>query len=991
MRKIAFRIMSKTFGARKRDTGEAIYDAYPLTRLAELLCFEDLEEARTACKHYNVTVKETQVSSSSSPSRSDVAEIIYWRQSDFKEPVHPEKAYIIPLQPRKMTRTIERKLNGATRLAVCRGEVSGEGAALSKPLFSPSPPTLDSNRQVEAAFSSSGVPRDLADAEERAKASALIMKQKMERARLEKEARIMEEKQRRMKEEQERQSDELRKSEEKRTQEEIKKQEAEAKKLAELETLRLAEIRESQQKQEQEEALREETMRIQREQEKTRKAEEERRLREAEERRIRLEVEAKRRAEQARKEAEELREREHRERLAEEARKRKAEEARRLEEAKVKRLQLLKREHEARRRKEAEEKRIAKEWRARVDSARKVLLWHRWRRRLFRRLEMMHGLAACLKHIDPTFTKEQLHLGSSLQRAFMENSVALREINQTQSFCARRAIESSLRGNHSKICLSSMAVREIESSQRLLRTSREAEDAQHSTKTTLLLKVAVIIPIAHDVDSGSMSDLVRSWINTRLDFGEISVSHGVGEKAVSYEVRSVAVRGASRRSCSDCDVALFVIPPPWSNPFERLGELESLSSLVDDSVPRAVLVLSQNFDSRYYESMNELLASHFGGNMGKLPIAYNSNSSPDAYESALESACRKVAKIFVHEACVKIGRMPMLQLVSTTIIASLWQNICSSQYSDEILIPESSKSALLAVIQKAESQLRQNEEAWSLWPPAEFCSENGVEGYFSDEGNLPVDWMQSLSRENLEDFFSVFVQNLSGSFRDIVQRLLLDAPNVVREECGSLMAKRQFRRCLDRVLRWVTGSSNISEGSFVYLPRGLLESLVRGAVDAGPDDVSTYCIQKEEESLRLGEKLGGRKAEVKNAAGVVRKLSHSLNRGEDVKDSTSHSSVGREETEKGKVESLSTKKRRADRGSQDRDDLFAEGSLHCSTRGKRRREGSSLQLTPELVESAAYSRKLEDLVRGGTVDLLVGDICLSRLLRTVPNIDLGKR
>jgi hypothetical protein len=132
--------MSKTFGARKKDTGEAIYDAYPLTRLMELLCFEDFDEARGACKHYNITVKEVKASSSSS-----TVEIIFWRQSDFKEPLHPEKGHVINLKPKKMMRTIERKLNGATRLAVCRGEVSGEGAALLMSLPPPAP-TPDTGR-----------------------------------------------------------------------------------------------------------------------------------------------------------------------------------------------------------------------------------------------------------------------------------------------------------------------------------------------------------------------------------------------------------------------------------------------------------------------------------------------------------------------------------------------------------------------------------------------------------------------------------------------------------------------------------------------------------------------------------------------------------------------------------------------------------------------------------------------------------------------------
>ena len=49
-------------------------------------------------------------------------EMIFWRHANFREPADPAKG------------TIEAKLGGASRLAVCRGEVSGEGVALSRPV-----------------------------------------------------------------------------------------------------------------------------------------------------------------------------------------------------------------------------------------------------------------------------------------------------------------------------------------------------------------------------------------------------------------------------------------------------------------------------------------------------------------------------------------------------------------------------------------------------------------------------------------------------------------------------------------------------------------------------------------------------------------------------------------------------------------------------------------------------------------------------------------
>ena len=119
--------MCKTVGAKKKDTGEPIYDAYPLKKLAQVLCFEDADEARAACKHYNITVKVCDVRSGG---QSGQAEIVFCKHTDFKEPKDPDKGTILPLRPRKMLKYIESKLHRTTRLGVCRGEVAGEGSSL---------------------------------------------------------------------------------------------------------------------------------------------------------------------------------------------------------------------------------------------------------------------------------------------------------------------------------------------------------------------------------------------------------------------------------------------------------------------------------------------------------------------------------------------------------------------------------------------------------------------------------------------------------------------------------------------------------------------------------------------------------------------------------------------------------------------------------------------------------------------------------------------
>src|SRR6476620_6780231 len=120
MRKRAIEVMSRTYGAFEKD--KPINDAYPLVSLARLLCFESMDEARNACEHYGFTVKFAKCRTSSGTS---MEEFIYWRHSNFLEPFDEEKGTPIAVPPQKMVKHIERKLHGATRLAICRGQVSG--------------------------------------------------------------------------------------------------------------------------------------------------------------------------------------------------------------------------------------------------------------------------------------------------------------------------------------------------------------------------------------------------------------------------------------------------------------------------------------------------------------------------------------------------------------------------------------------------------------------------------------------------------------------------------------------------------------------------------------------------------------------------------------------------------------------------------------------------------------------------------------------------
>jgi len=169
MRKVALRIMNKTYGTKKKVedsdgniTVENVSDAYPLKSLIRLLCYEDIDEARAACKHYNISVEHVSTEDGS----NSTVDMIFWRKSEFREPRHPTKNSVIKLRPRKMIRTIESKTGGATRLAICRGEVSG---------------VINIGESMDATLSTAANPPSKLETEESIKRRAIELQERIRR------------------------------------------------------------------------------------------------------------------------------------------------------------------------------------------------------------------------------------------------------------------------------------------------------------------------------------------------------------------------------------------------------------------------------------------------------------------------------------------------------------------------------------------------------------------------------------------------------------------------------------------------------------------------------------------------------------------------------------------------------------------------------------------------------------------------------------------
>ena len=479
MRKTAFRIMSRTFGVRRKDTGESIYDHYPLQDLVHLLCFENLEEARNACEHYNITVKSMKVSEDS----DQAFDIVFWRKTDFKEPRDPEKGTLLHLRPWKMNRVIESKLGGTTRLGICRGEVSGAGVTLDQS-FS----VANTKRLEEAAKlrEEKRVKQQLALEEARRK--ELLLKKKLEMEKILKEKKAREERERLNKiaqikaagDEARKREQEIALQKQEREREEQRRRELEQqRKLQEEEELRQRQIKEELAKKE-------------------RIAQEEQRKRDEEARKLKEEQE---RQERVRKEAEAKRLREE-----EEARLRKLEEER-LRKAELERKRQLEQER-IRKAKEEEEKRIEAEWRAKTDLARKLLVM----KKLASVLDMKRGSK------DATMTTiESLNLLkakpidlSSLQNEAKVIDTSFQESLGNQSLNSllyKAGTDTTSRIPVEKMLFESMVtMNSFNSIAQMKLHPREA-------KNVVLLQIGILIDRSREsIDL----DLVRMWIGYNL-------------------------------------------------------------------------------------------------------------------------------------------------------------------------------------------------------------------------------------------------------------------------------------------------------------------------------------------------------------------------------------------------------------------------------------------------------------------------------------------
>lgn len=779
MRKTAFKIMSRTYGGRSREN-EPIHDAYALKHLTELLCFEDDDETKLACQHFNITVK----------SISGV-ETIFWKQSPFKEPKDPEKDTLIRLLPRKMLRTIESKINGVTRLAVCRGETSGEGACIA------------SSSNIQESASSLQERTERLEARRNAEQAALAQMEIIRKKREEEAVRCRQEEIKHAEMEKRKQEEDERREleEEKRRLEFERMQQREKEERERLENERIANELEKRRKEEELAAARKvaEQAEIARQREQARVG---KLRRDAEERARQEKLEL----EQKRLKAEEERNRLHLEMLQKQEEERQAVELERLRQERERmRMEAFLQAEAARKKRTADALRMREEANKRILLAKKKILLLRWIRKLPRHILIEDEMHNSLNRISPLAQKQHL-----MKFDFLDNA------KKSFRVSSQYAVEDL------RMSLDRLLKKNVDVS-RLLAQSiwTECHDKWRfgREKVTLLFSVAIVIPLSVDMASQSLCDLVRTWINSRLGFRRVA---SFIEKDLEIRVKIVDSHDANANG--QCDLCCFVIPPPWSDSElvgEKAKEIDAMASSVADDIPRVVFALHDRFEKLRESTNQRSIVEKLAGDFDELLFFENHDIEEETIDKCLSSVCELVAKSIIVDEPTIVACTTFERLAVDTICQLLRRNSIQQKQHDLVNIVSEVVHVLFDEISVALSDM---EDGGIGWPSPDFAEplSHNVENYFPSSSGLPLSWTSTLHRRNIEPALQNFTRLLNGKLSDVVWNLIGNAPFAVQSQCQRLLDIRNYRSCLQQAFMWkIEYDESHGFGHVIYITKRL--------------------------------------------------------------------------------------------------------------------------------------------------------------------------
>jgi len=829
--------MSATYGAKRKDTGQGLFDKYPLKRLVRLLCYEDESEARAACEFYGILIKEYSV-----PSKSDTnvaspkdtnslnttdtnqatttathkqIPIIVWKHSEFREPIDPEKGTMKKLHPQKMIRTIEAKILGATRLAICRGEVSGDGSTLSQ-VNNTVPVAIQSPMSSSAKLPT---PEKKLLRLQRSISQQAAVTQKLQKQMEEEEAAAKREESEqlaRVAETEKRKQEMIRREkaqeERKQKEEDERQRKRHEEERREKERIRLQQKQREEQKRERERLREEARMAEERKKQAAAAAAaaEKKRLHLLAERRKEEEVEKKKRKEDAR--------RRHEEHLNLQRLQKAREEKLRVEqERERRRVSALQQEEERRAAQRAAEReaRAAEETKHReqANRVRLAYLLKRWKKACEPRRQMKRTRLS-IEQLDITYTMPSTgsHAATDMVRQRLPND------QQPQS-----VMEGFF--NHAAATDDAISVKTNISSwlqSKLLQTRHQPQLSQSLATDKFVVaphgrhvkfwKVAVFLPQIPCFYSPSSRAAISTWLQSRLDFG-IVVTIPLTESndsELDAEIRFVivdATNNGNNTSCLDYHTSLFVIPPTdalaanegHSFSFEYLFGNQTLN---DNQTPRVALLLqginddyslngvttTADHHDKFHPIHQEMLRAVLqtsppypddNNNKKQGIIVSVSMQSPSvsSIDSALNTCCRSLVKesalssfSFAVErySLISIGTHCITHALST--LSTVCEQAIGTDHStnhnnqswDDLvfkMMQTTLKTISIVLPEVGKNLLLPNQLYDSCsWPAKEFYqnhSSSTIPNYFGKNSNdlnaLPSNWLDTLDQKHLTD------------------------------------------------------------------------------------------------------------------------------------------------------------------------------------------------------------------------------------------------
>lgn len=765
MRRVAFKIFSKTYGGRAKDNNEPIYDAYPLKTLARVLCFEDLDEARNACVHYNITVKDEEISTSSGPR---MEEIIHWRLTSFKKPKDISKGTIIPLKPRKMVRIIEKKVNGATRLAICRGRLSvSSEVTKERQLTSDACQQVEQHKAANLIIMEAEQRKKEQQEQERLQKQAIVERNKQLREerrqlelqkQLEREAQLQRERESRLKQAEEERKIQLEREAAIQLEIEMKKKEEAARQMAEEEERKRRDAAEALRRAQEEEAIR---------------------IRDAKE---------KERLEQVKIQQErELAERQRQEEVERELRR--LDELRKLQEEREQKIreQEVAEKNAERERLEMTAMQAYNKWKCFAASTRKEIIIKRWLRRIPRRFIAVD-------------MKSNYGVGESMCTDVFEHpkyDANLGTAPDVSTNC--RQIFESLLLDRSPFQMSAIM------SSGMVET--ELENDKHPYSRTLLFKVQVAFTTCKDL---ALADLARLYFRCRLQFGKIHFVH-----LMSTVVRVVFVEYNPVESNPVHDAVLLIVPRPL--------EAEGMSGLLATEPQKPCFVQLMTESSSDIKQLGTTFRMLLRGKFKFVEIKSTlMNGAIREIEAGIYSHMTEVMTRLLTISCPIVERISMEKLCWLCINSVLW--LSSAVHSRDDVV-ESARFAYEYLLESVESTLGSRVVNW---PASEFSVNGVIPDYFSEGEHLPVEWstIRRTARDNLDQFSWLLDETLT--LPEVLSKLLVDAPVEVQSQCYDLLDHRCFRRSLQGALLWRIRRDEgyLGTDDYIYGPVGFVKELL---------------------------------------------------------------------------------------------------------------------------------------------------------------------